>query len=285
MPAEFWNRLSELTGDLVRSTGPTQFILDFDGTIAPIVPVPSQARLDPIILAVLPRICETADLTILSGRPAEFLVDQLSFLKSAKNAANIRIFGHYGLESVDIFGHLLSRFEPDPGEVVLLDQMKQIWLNSPIPGILFEDKGYSIAFHFRNAQDQRALLLDWIDLNLPTHGLAIRPGKMVYEVAPGSAPTKETTVMAAISGHKRAIFAGDDYGDMGVFQLFRESQATGLKTISILVQGGFETPPELLSICDIAVPNSAMLGFVLDRIYRVLFLSQLGFEAPNESAR
>ena len=285
MPAEFWNRLSELIGNLVRSTGRTQFILDFDGTIAPIVPVPSQARLDPIILAVLPRICETADLTILSGRPAEFLVDQLSFLKSAKNAANIRIFGHYGLESVDIFGHLLSRFEPDPGEVVLLDQMKQIWLNSPIPGILFEDKGYSIAFHFRNAQDQRALLLDWIDLNLPTHGLAIRPGKMVYEVAPGSAPTKETTVMAAISGHKRAIFAGDDYGDMGVFQLFRESQATGLKTISILVQGGFETPPELLSICDIAVPNSAMLGFVLDRIYRVLFLSQLGFEAPNESAR
>ena len=243
-------------------------MLDFDGTIAPIVPIPSRADVNPRISAVLPRIVEDATLTIISGRPAAFLLEKLAFLATVPGASSVTLYGHYGLEAMDLAGRAISKFEADPAELELLRQVRDLWMSEPISGILFEDKESSVALHFRNAPERREEVLDWLEFNLPMAGLTVRPGKMVYEITPSSSPTKEDIVLGVAARGELAIFAGDDVGDVGVFRLFRAERARGLSRLSVLIKGGIETPPELLGLCDVAVPGPNELAWVLDQINR-----------------
>ncbi len=246
-------------------------MLDFDGTIASIVPMPSRAEVDPRISAVLPRIVEDGTLTILSGRPAAFLLEKLAFLAPIPGSSRVVLYGHYGLEAMDLTGKVISKFEAEPSELELLRQVRDLWMSEPISGILFEDKESSVALHFRNAPEKREEVLDWLNINLPITGLTVRPGKMVYEITPSSSPTKEDIVQGVAARGELAVFAGDDVGDVGVFRLFRAERARGLSRLSVLVKGGIETPPELLGLCDIAVPGQHELAWVLDQIHRATF--------------
>lgn len=268
MPADYWAPLFAVLGGLQLTGGGVEFVLDFDGTIAPIVPIPSRADVNPRISAVLPRIVEDATLTIISGRPAAFLLEKLAFLATVPGASSVTLYGHYGLEAMDLAGRAISKFEADPAELELLRQVRDLWMSEPISGILFEDKESSVALHFRNAPERREEVLDWLEFNLPMAGLTVRPGKMVYEITPSSSPTKEDIVLGVAARGELAIFAGDDVGDVGVFRLFRAERARGLSRLSVLIKGGIETPPELLGLCDVAVPGPNELAWVLDQINR-----------------
>ncbi len=274
LPADYWAPLFRALGKLDLQGGHLEVVLDFDGTLAPIVAIPSRAEADPDIHAVLPRIMADGTLTVISGRPVTFLVEKLAFLASLPGSDRVTFYGHYGLEACDLAGNAIASWHLDPSELELLDELRASWLAEPIAGVLFEDKINSLALHFRNAPDAREELLDWLEMNLPTRGLMIRPGKMVYEVTPVSSPSKESIVERVASRGSVAVFAGDDVGDAGVFRLFNAQRAKGLARLSILVKGGFETPPELLSLCDIAVPGPKELAWVLDQIHRAFFPSR-----------
>lgn len=269
LPAEVFAELARVSADLAGMPGPFTFLLDFDGTIAPIVAVPSQARTHPSMAVVLERIASRARLSIISGRPVGFLAEQLAFLRETEAAGNVELFGQYGLIRADLSGRVIGTANLDEGQLATLEEIRRQWLEAPVDGILFEDKGSSLAFHYRNAPAMKDALLDWIDSVLPNHGLSAMAGKMVYEIAPESAPSKRTAALSVLQHGVPCIFAGDDYGDIEVFQLMHEQRVAGEPRVAILVQGGAETPPELLGLGDVHARDQDELAFVLDQLLRI----------------
>ena len=273
MPAEVYAELAAAKAELGRAGGAVSFILDFDGTIAPIVSVPSQARAHPSMARVLKRIASRARLSIISGRSVGFLAEQLAFLSEEDSTGQVELYGQYGLIRADLNGRVLATANLDEGQLAMLGEVRGKWLEAPIDGILFEDKGASLAFHYRNAPEMREPLLDWIDGVLPNHGLSALAGKMVFEIAPESAPSKRTAALDILEHGAPCVFAGDDYGDLEVFQIMHEQRLAGEPRVAILVQGGFETPPELLGLSEVHVRDQDELAFVLDQLLREFSLS------------
>src|SRR5665213_4010639 len=78
--------------------------LDFDGTLAPIVADPAQARPHRDASAVLRALARRiATVAVVSGRPSAFTVAALGLDEDAdprdgETATNLVVLGHYGLE-------------------------------------------------------------------------------------------------------------------------------------------------------------------------------------------
>jgi trehalose 6-phosphate phosphatase len=93
----------------------------------------------------------------------------------------------------------------------------QTW---PRLGVLVEDKGQSIALHYRLAHARsRALALIQELLAQPGLSLHSFAGKMVVNVTGRAAPDKAHAVRTLVSrcGASCALFAGDDVNDEPVF--------------------------------------------------------------------
>jgi trehalose 6-phosphate phosphatase len=104
------------------------------------------------------------------------------------------------------------------------------------PRIIVEDKGYSIALHFRQAPNfERAIYeaVSAIRADLPEAPIDVLPGKSVCEIK-NSGISKATGVMELLKHEpfvgRRPIFIGDDITDESVFAIMPD-----LKGISFSV--------------------------------------------------
>ncbi len=102
------------------------------------------------------------------------------------------------------------------------------------PGIILEDKGYSLALHYRLARDKEHVVREaamkiWRDLH--TTSIEILPGKLVLEVKQVGT-TKATAVRELMQVHpfagRCAVFIGDDDTDLGVFAILPELGGIGI---------------------------------------------------------
>jgi trehalose 6-phosphate phosphatase len=113
-------------------------ILDFDGTLVSIAPLPDQVRLSPATRRVLRRLARHPRITlvVISGR-------RRAELQRYIGLRGIRYFGLYGWECR---GH-----SPLPGSalIALRDARAQLSIHlSSIPGLWVEDKHFSLSVHF-----------------------------------------------------------------------------------------------------------------------------------------
>jgi trehalose 6-phosphate phosphatase len=93
------------------------------------------------------------------------------------------------------------------------------------PGILLEDKGYSLALHYRLAPHAEKAIYEAVSLiraDLPNAPIEVLPGKCVCEIK-HSGFTKATGVLELMAhepfGGRRPIFIGDDVTDETVFAI------------------------------------------------------------------
>ena len=93
------------------------------------------------------------------------------------------------------------------------------------PGILLEDKGYSLALHYRLAPHAEKAIYEAVSLimaDLPNAPIEILPGKFVCEIK-HSGFTKATGVRELMKHEpfkgRRPIFIGDDVTDETVFAI------------------------------------------------------------------
>ena len=93
------------------------------------------------------------------------------------------------------------------------------------PGILLEDKGYSLALHYRLAPHAEKAIYDAVSLiraDLPNAPIEVLPGKCVCEIK-HSGFTKATGVRELMTHEpfkgRRPIFIGDDVTDETVFAI------------------------------------------------------------------
>lgn len=96
------------------------------------------------------------------------------------------------------------------------------------PGILLEDKGYSLALHYRLAPHAEKAIYEAVSLiraDLPNAPIEVLPGKCVCEIKP-SGFTKATGVRELMTHEpfkgRRPIFIGDDVTDESVFAIVPE---------------------------------------------------------------
>jgi trehalose 6-phosphate phosphatase len=101
------------------------------------------------------------------------------------------------------------------------------------PGVMVEDKGYSLAVHYRLAPEQEgrvkqavaAIKADW-----PQEPIEVLPGKSVLEIKPAGihkgAAIRELMQHKPFAG-RRPIFIGDDVTDESAFAVMPEFDGMG----------------------------------------------------------
>jgi trehalose 6-phosphate phosphatase len=163
----------------------------------------------------------------------------------------VHVFGVYGL----------GETEPDPALRDALPQAEVV--AASIPGVWVEDKGQSLALHYRSApipgSAERVLRRRLGGLADRT-GLSVLTGKMVLELTPRRFPGKGALIEreAATRVLEACLYAGDDVADLEAFAALDRLRAAGVPTLKVAVRLP-ETPGELLVAADVVVNGPAAL--------------------------
>ncbi|WP_455351053.1 trehalose-phosphatase [Streptomyces sp. SYSU K217416] len=243
---------------LLRQPRRTVVALDFDGTLAEIVPDPEQARAHPgavpAIAALAPRVGSVA---VITGRPAGVAVRYGGFA-GVPGLEHLVILGHYGAERWDAVSGTVRAPAPHPGVAAA---------RAELPGFLesigawrgtwIEEKGQAVAVHTRRASDPQAAfeaLREPLAVLANRHGLILEPGRAVLELRP---PGMDKGV--ALAEYVREVdadavlYAGDDLGDLAAFAAVEKLRSDGVP--GLLVCSGSEEVPELADRADLLVPG------------------------------
>jgi trehalose 6-phosphate phosphatase len=191
--------------------------LDFDGTLAEIAEHPDVVSVQPPLPSTLAAVSEALDgaLAIVSGRPLLQIDTLLAPL-------TLPVAGLHGLERRDAGGRVV-RADVPTGELKSARRALADFVCGT-PGLVLEDKGLTLALHFRQAPTRRAECRRAVDRALAngTGALHVLKGKMVYEIKPVG--VDKGRAIAAFLGEppfagRVPVFAGDDTTDEDGFAL------------------------------------------------------------------
>ena len=227
---------------------------DFDGTLAPIVPDPDQARAHPDAVPALAALApKVASVAVVTGRPAGVAVRHGGFA-GVPGLDHLVVLGHYGAERWDARTGTVNAPAPHPGVAAV---------RAELPGFLdeigawrgtwIEEKGRAVAVHTRRADDPQAafeaLREPRSDL-AARHGLIVEPGRMVLELRPPGMD-KGVALLEYVReiGAGAVMYAGDDLGDLPAFAAVDKLRSDGVP--GLLVCSGSEEVTELADRADL----------------------------------
>ena len=182
---------------------------DFDGTLAPIVARPDEARVPESVSLGLAELARDLPIAIITGRSVADVRPRLGFEPRY-------VIGNHGAE---------DPVEPRPARASpALDALRQRIATQAsdlvAAGVAVEDKQFSLALHYRLAPDAGAALV-CIESLLQGIEPALRRfgGKCVVNVLAAGLPDKGDALAALLrrSHAAAAVFVGDDVNDEAVF--------------------------------------------------------------------
>jgi trehalose 6-phosphate phosphatase len=254
------DRVLETLVAISREPGRALVVTDFDGTLAPIVPRPEDARPVPGAVTALRRIASvTGGVAVLTGRPAAVAADLLGL--TADDA--ITVLGHYGLERW-ARGELFAP-PPHPGLAAVREAVADLARRAG-SGVVVEDKVRSLAVHTRQAPDP-VRALDTVTPGLcrlaGSAGLEVVPGKFVLELRPPGTDKGSALARLIVDVDPAAVlFAGDDLGDVPAARVVRDLRRSGRRGVVVAVEGP-QLPEELNGFADLVVDGPVALGALL----------------------
>ncbi|WP_405018824.1 trehalose-phosphatase [Kitasatospora sp. NBC_00070] len=201
--------------------------LDFDGTLAPIVADPDQARAHPAAVAALEALAPLLGaVVVVTGRPAAVAVEYGGFA----GLERFTVLGQYGAERWE--AGVLTSPPPPPGVAAVREQLPALLAESGVPdGTWIEDKGRALAVHTRRtAEPQRVLeqLRAPLEQLAAAHGLLVEPGRYVLELRPpGVDKGGALTAFLAERPPGPVLYAGDDLGDLPAYAALEQRRAEG----------------------------------------------------------
>lgn len=230
--------------------------LDFDGTLAPIVADPEQARAHPEAVPALAALApKVAAVAVVTGRPAAVAVRHGGFA-GVPGLEHLVVLGHYGAERWDARTGTLSAPAPHPGVAAVRAELPGVLDGAGVrEGAWIEEKGRAVAVHTRRAADPQAafeVLRAPLTELAARHGLIVEPGRLVLELRPpgmdkGVALLEYVREIDATS----VLYAGDDLGDLPAFGAVDELRSDG--TPGLLVCSGSDEVTELRERADVVV--------------------------------
>jgi trehalose 6-phosphate phosphatase len=193
-------------------------LLDIDGTLLDLAPTPREVWVPPGLAKTLNRLLQRTSgaLALVSGRSLNDI--DLIFAPEEFPAVG----GHGAEMRISVDSQAVATHAP-PMDKELKRRLAAIAKLSP--GILLEDKGYSLALHYRLAPHAEKAIYEAVSLiraDLPSAPIEILPGKCVCEIK-HSGFTKATGVRELMTHEpfkgRRPIFIGDDVTDETVFAI------------------------------------------------------------------
>lgn len=220
-------------------------LLDVDGTLLDLAATPREVFVPPSLRETLAVLLDKTDgaLALVSGRP-------LSDLDMIFAPLQLPAVGGHGAEIRVAAGGAADRGRAAP----LGDDVKRLFASvaAASPGILIEDKGYSVALHYRLAPEMEQYVHNaviQISERLSDR-FELLPGKAVIEIKPGGFD-KGTAVRHLMTCHpfagRRPVFVGDDTTDEAAFAVLPEFSGVGI-SVGRRIPGVamcFDAPPDV----------------------------------------
>ncbi|MGW7484934.1 trehalose-phosphatase [Nonomuraea muscovyensis] len=217
---------------ILKDPGGAVIGLDFDGTLAPIVPDPASARIHPQAPGVLAELgAHVAAVAVVTGRPAATAV---RLGPGLADVPGLVVLGHYGFERWE--GGRISAPPPPAGVPRAEAELPLLLASLGLHDVTVEDKGRAVAVHTRRAADPEAALAA---LRQPLaelaaeHDLVLEPGRMVLELRPpGMDKGHALGLFLAERAARSVMFVGDDLGDLAAFDAVANSGLPGVTVCS-----------------------------------------------------
>ena len=209
--------------------------LDVDGTLIELTDTPLLTRADEALKALLGRVADRLEgaLALVSGR-------SITYLDSLFAPLHVPIAGLHGVERRSAAGTLHGAVDGSR-----LDAARAVLraLVAAHPGTLLEDKGRTVAVHFRMAPQSEVAVRRCVAEVLTTLGAAyhVQDGNMMLELKPRGFSKGD-----AIAGFMREppfcgrkpVFVGDDLTDLDGFESV-ESQGGASIGVGVRVTGQY----------------------------------------------
>ena len=231
---------------LVPHLGEIALLLDIDGTLLELMPTPREVWVPPGLSKTLNGLLgkTSGALALVSGRSLNdidliFAPDQ--FPSVGGHGAEMRL-------SAD--NEAVATHAP-PLDKELKRRIATIAKLSP--GILLEDKGYSLALHYRLAPHAENAIYEAVSLiraDLPNAPIEVLPGKCVCEIK-HSGFTKASGVRELMTHEpfkgRKPLFIGDDVTDETVFAIMPDFDGVAFSVGRRAqgVAGHFDTPGDV----------------------------------------
>jgi trehalose 6-phosphate phosphatase len=221
-------------------------LFDIDGTLIDLAPTPDGIVVPPDLVANLQELWHLTSgaLALVSGRMIED-IDRI--MKPAKLPA----VGGHGVEMRPLSGGEVQSALVKPMDPHLKKRFAAIGDLSP--GILIEDKSYSLAIHYRLAPDAERQIFQAvtaIQADLPGAPIEVLNGKFVVEIKHegfSKATAVRTLMKQPPFAGRKAIFLGDDVTDETVFGIMPDldglAYSVGRKAQG--VAGHFDSPHDV----------------------------------------
>jgi len=211
-------------------------LLDVDGTLAPIVPRPEDARVPPETRTELERLASRyALVACVSGRTSA----------DARRIVGVERLVYVGTHGLEL--------EPEAERWAAV--LREFAAGVPWP---VEDKGLTVSFHYRRSPDEEAARaeLEEVAERAREAGLRARFGRKVLELLPPLDANKGTAIRRLLDerGLRRALYAGDDTTDLDAFRALDD-----LEVAVRVAVASTEGPPELRAAADLVVATPAEL--------------------------
>jgi trehalose-phosphatase len=207
---------------------PLVIMLDVDGTLAPIVARPQDATVPAETRRVIAALAALGDVRVVlvSGRAA-------ADARRMVSVANVWVIGNHGFEVVSPDGEELTEPRLAATRPAIAQAARRLAaLVAPVPGVILEDKGWTLSVHYRLADPAIVpRLLEHVEQLARQLGLRTTVGKKVIEVRPDVAVDKGTAVLqlgARLGGLRNGsalVFIGDDRTDEDAFRALRARAA------------------------------------------------------------
>jgi trehalose 6-phosphate phosphatase len=231
---------------LVPHLSESAILLDIDGTLLDLAPTPREVWVPPGLAKTLNRLLARTNgaLALVSGRSLndiDLIFAPEQFPAVGGHGAEMRIAG----DSEAVATHA------PPMDKELKRRLAAIARLSP--GILLEDKGYSLALHYRLAPHAEKAIYAAVSLiraDLPNAPIEVLPGKCVCEIKHSgftkASGVRELMTHAPFKGRK-PFFIGDDVTDETVFAIMPDLDgiAFSVGRRSRGVAGHFDSPGDV----------------------------------------
>lgn len=248
--------IPDALGPLVAAPARSAVLVDFDGSLAPIVDDPRAAVPLPAALAALDALVGKLGLVgVVSGRPVAFLRDALAL-------DGVAYVGQYGLERL-VDGAVLE----DPRVAPMVETVAAAAADAEarFPHLYVERKGrVAVTLHWRRSPEEGDAASAWASEAGARLGLTVYPTRMAVELRPPVPVDKGSAVEQLCAGLDAALFAGDDHGDLAAFDALDRLVAVG--SLGAAVRVGVrssEEPAEIVARADIHVDGPAGLAALL----------------------
>ncbi len=221
-------------------------LLDIDGTLLDLARTPREVWVPPGLAATLHALHDRTKgaLALVSGRSLNDI--DLIFAPDRFPAVG----GHGAEMRLSTDGEAVATHAP-PMDQELKRRLAAIARLSP--GILLEDKGYSLALHYRLAPHAEKAIYEAVSLiraDLPNAPIEVLPGKCVCEIK--QAGFDKATGVRELMTHepfqgRTPIFIGDDVTDESVFAIMPDlgGLAFSVGRHANGVAGHFEAPSDV----------------------------------------